>query len=310
MTHNIDKREDNFKKYIEHIENTAINFNPNALQTSTEVYSQGSELAYVISLCFPENGKLYRFRQQNDYSISALKNDEMWFSAARTFNDPFDSLCHIDMAKLSKAAFKALGIPDNIKYIDKITACKEYEKVFKEMGRNKKIACLTEDVYSNLMWAHYADNGKGFALEYEISDMTTKLLSSNLKSPIPYPVIYSDTRYDVTQDAVNWFRSIMDKNGAYAIDGLLLVKPVIRKGKAWSYEKEWRIIDAGNYFGDDASHAYLPFIKPKSVYIGYNTPCDYETKIIDICKLKKIDLYKITLNDDVSESKLSSMLLT
>lgn len=307
MTYNIGRREANFRKYIEYMENTAIYMNPNAPRTNTKINAQGSELAYIISLCYPENGTLFRFRPQNDYSISALENDELWFSAARTFNDPFDSLCHIDITKLSTTVFKVLGIPDHIKYIDKIDKCREYEKTFKDMGRNKKVVCLTEDIYSNLMWAHYADSGKGFALEYEVEKMTMALMKGDLKSPVPYPVIYSDERYDVTHDAINWFKSVMDKNGTHSVDGLLLVKPVIRKGISWGYEKEWRIIDAGNYFGDDISYASLPFVKPKAVYIGYHTPKEYELRIIDICKYKKINLHKITLDNDGNKSSLSSV---
>ena len=120
----------------------------------------------------------------------------------------------------------------------------------------------------------YSNNGKGFALEYEVEKMTMALMKGDLKSPVPYPVIYSDERYDVTHDAINWFKSVMDKNGTHSIDGLLFVKPVIRKGISWGYEKEWRIIDAGNYFGDDIDYASLPFVKPKAVYIGYITSKD------------------------------------
>ena len=36
--------------------------------------------------------KLYRFRQINNYSINALKNEEIWGSAIRTFNDPYECL--------------------------------------------------------------------------------------------------------------------------------------------------------------------------------------------------------------------------
>ena len=36
--------------------------------------------------------KLYRFRQVNKYSINALINDEIWGSAIRTFNDPYECL--------------------------------------------------------------------------------------------------------------------------------------------------------------------------------------------------------------------------
>ena len=41
--------------------------------------------------------KLYRYRTFSDYSIEALKNDEIWGSSIATFNDPFECLPYYDL---------------------------------------------------------------------------------------------------------------------------------------------------------------------------------------------------------------------
>lgn len=46
--------------------------------------------------------KLYRFRQVNKYSINALVNDEIWGSAIRTFNDPYECLPCYDINKINE----------------------------------------------------------------------------------------------------------------------------------------------------------------------------------------------------------------
>jgi hypothetical protein len=186
-------RENAFDAYRIYMESETIDINLNRLESNQELNAQGTDLMFMIAKCYPPSGALFRYRIISDYSFSALKNDELWFSAARTYNDPFDSLCHIDMQKMSKSVLRILGIPDSMKLIDKISKCKEYENIFKDMGRSKKTACFSEDICSTLMWAHYAGQGSGFAVEYAIGDMT-KALMGNGASFAPFPVIYSDKR--------------------------------------------------------------------------------------------------------------------
>ena len=45
--------------------------------------------------------KLYRFRRVSKYSINALINDEIWGSAIRTFNDPYECLPCYDVEKIN-----------------------------------------------------------------------------------------------------------------------------------------------------------------------------------------------------------------
>ena len=42
--------------------------------------------------------KLFRFREYNQYSLSELNNKTLWFSSAKSFNDPFEFQYELDLA--------------------------------------------------------------------------------------------------------------------------------------------------------------------------------------------------------------------
>lgn len=70
-----------------------------------------------------------------------------------------------------------------------------------------RIACFSERCDSPLMWAHYADCGRGICVEYDVP--TTGELAHSIKGLSSdrdcflsmYPVIYSNERYDATHIA-------------------------------------------------------------------------------------------------------------
>ncbi|MCL2015062.1 MAG: DUF2971 domain-containing protein [Defluviitaleaceae bacterium] len=295
-----DSRAENFANYRNFMEKSQMPFNLDNLGVTPDNANKGAVLASLISMCYPKNESLFRYRRATDDNIQALENNHLWFSAADTFNDVYDSLCYINIEKLLNAVFKILP-PHNLSYSKKISISKEYVQTFENLGKTRKIVCLTEDITSNLMWAHYAEKGSGFAVEYKINAITEFFMKSNFRSPIPYPVIYDDARYDITNDAIDWFRYSFnkdkgDKTAVNPIDGLISVKSTIRKGLDWKYEKEWRIIDISDNFEHNVKHDKLSFISPSAVYIGYSTEKYHEEKICSICESKSIPVFKMTLD--------------
>ena len=86
------------------------------------------------------------------------------------------------------------------------------------MLNNHGIFCMSENSDDILMWSHYADNHRGFCLEF--SD--TGLFKMAKK------VIYTDSIPDM-----NYFQKTRDE----MTEGVLLTKAA-----SWSYEQEWRIL--------------------------------------------------------------------
>jgi hypothetical protein len=148
--------------------------------------------------------KLYRFQPivvPGDDRLSQLKRGEIWFSDPAKFNDPFDLKPHItDLVPgrwCDDAAFKfamrnalasllaspamyqgALFIDptlngefqawtgedaeDELNWDNRLQAA--IETRITQFG----VVCLTPQWDSRLMWAHYADSGQGFCIEYEV----------------------------------------------------------------------------------------------------------------------------------------------
>jgi hypothetical protein len=144
--------------------------------------------------------KRYRFQPPLCERLEKLAKGSLWFSDPKTFNDPMDM--RLDVKDLTAARWsKAEAFRTAIK---QALQCLLNEK--KEFGRallfdkelidslheyanpsnvneddwlvpnalQKRIdqfgvACLMRTYDSRLMWAHYAESGKGFCIEYEIN---------------------------------------------------------------------------------------------------------------------------------------------
>jgi hypothetical protein len=147
--------------------------------------------------------KLYRYQPiptSGDDRLSQLQNGEVWFSDPAKFNDPFDLNPRIsdlvpyrwsDAPGFDAAMRRALAVllADPAMYqgarlIDSTLAneflswaveaedeldwegrlCSVLRKRISQFG----VACLTPQWDNRLMWAHYADQGQGYCIEYEI----------------------------------------------------------------------------------------------------------------------------------------------
>jgi hypothetical protein len=144
------------------------------------------------------------------------------------------------------------------------------------------------------IWSHYADNHKGFCVEYDLSP----LIESNcfpfknhayateqyteerirvLMLGCLFPVIYSSSRVNIPKTKL--YKIKFDKKNKLQrnsdIDSMLY-KTFIVKSAKWNYEKEWRLILDGevcNYYDNR-----IPFPYIKRLFLG----CKMSTHTIDI----------------------------
>jgi len=161
---------------------------------------------------------------------------------------------------------------------------KEMNNKFNEvLKKGYKICSFSENIESLLMWSHYADEHKGFAIEYDfsvlpVSDLTCRFL---------WPVIYSENLFDASK----FFKEAKNKESFNNLFGII---SAIHKAKDWQYEKEWRLVVIP-FSGKDPPHNFqVP--TPKSVYFGAKM-LDKDKKIIsEITKVKSIPLYRMELS--------------
>ena len=247
--------------------------------------------------------------------ISLLSDDLMFLPKIEDLNDPFECNIFYDLdVVLDKFIDNLDKFVDYSKFDDEIISENEslfiskflkqpfiesFEKILSEVEENFKnktsIICLSEDYSITPMWAHYADNHKGVCIEYDLKNISNFMLQL-LCFPIEY-VEESDNTFELS--------ALFDDN--INTNPNWLLRLALRKSHNWEYEKEWRIIVSqfikdsfyeksygGVYFDEFYSDKhYMKFIKPKSVYLGLNIDSKDEEKVIDICRFRRINVYKM-----------------
>ncbi len=148
-----------------------------------------------------------------------------------------------------------------------------------------RVACFSEINDSILMWSHYADNHKGFCIEYDLSDWDC---SDHLK-----PVQYVNERHYIRS---NFADNLSPNAGREIMDAALF------KSAEWSYEKEWRLVMSA-----------VEIIKPKfkgtipalfledfitAVYIGTKAEEKYCAKICEHYRKTDVKVYRMQMQTD------------
>ncbi len=285
--------------------------------------------------------KLFRFRSYNENAINALENDELYLSRADKFNDPYDCLLCFDERKLRNRIAHHIS-KDNLKlfveqnksillresefsntdeFIDSCMSKRDafldyvqqnFQKVSSSLQKSTYIACMSESVCSPIMWAHYADNQQGFAIEYQFPyrflypniyfDLDIDSNSNRYGWRSLLPVLYSRIRTDGTVLA-DWYClcEMAEKIGvdlkydysAYIPDTLLKTKLCIQKALEWSYEREWRLIITVEWPPKPGDSSASIKKSATAIYLGSNIADDHKNKLIEIALKKCIHVYEM-----------------
>lgn len=168
-----------------------------------------------------------------------------------------------------------------------------------------RVSCFTGNgVQSMPMWAHYANNHKGFCVAYDVKD------SMDLKSCL-FPVQYTNQRLDISSEMVRQVQKLVksidethQKGNLVTMleDKTLIYLPQLLyniKHSSWSYEKEYRCIIASTAKG-------MPFIdaKPKAIYIGRDCSDKNADCLFDIADEHEAKIYKMGFDDCVDSYEL------
>lgn len=160
--------------------------------------------------------------------------------------------------------------------------------------RFSTVVCFSERVDSILMWSHYADNHKGFALGYDLRPYL-QLNSDNLGL---FPVVYSEKRYDASE-FLYWLLCGLLKLPAHNQDIMSSIKLLLYKSLDWSYEQEWRLINSVQK--DLFTGRTEPvIIKPNSIYYGCRIPHDKYTRLHEIAVGKGLEEHYMIVDNAIS----------
>lgn len=184
------------------------------------------------------------------------------------YSSDFDNALRIVLEKM--------GLREEIRNDLYIQLKTEFIKYREEIA----VTCFSEVNNSKLMWAHYADNYKGFCIEYNFAKSDDIEFQRGIGK-----VIYTDER--PCEDACEHY-------GQY--EKLLLST----KAKCWSYEREWRSVNILHY-GQYINKMY-PIVDVKrcitAIYLGCRMPQKYQEEIARHYKDSGVKIYKMILKDN------------
>ncbi len=182
---------------------------------------------YDKDLPFKKPKKLFKFYDTDLNNVASLHDNYVWLGKPSGFNDPFD--CNLNLIKHKKPI--QVNNPSNL--------------------QNIGISSFSEINDELLLWAHYANNYRGFCIEFDPKKLSFFPERNNTKYSLD-PVLYFEEFIEV------------EEAKKYSLQYLLTAK-----ANRWEYEKEWRLISTLN---PSESYNRLLFYKLESVkalYIGY-----------------------------------------
>lgn len=168
------------------------------------------------------------------------------------------------------------------------------------------ISCFSEENDFSYLWGNYADNNRGFCIEYNMKNYLSKCLEkcdspkkcSKFHSTLQLaPVIYSSSKPDASSVLSNIIiEDISKKSGKepkqYLYqDNNIANNLAFYKSDKW-VEKEWRLL-AWNQTAEVKEYECIHrSIQPTAIYLGPKISKENQNKLIDICKRKNIPCFK------------------
>ena len=182
----------------------------------------------------------YKYLKVSESSLKVLTDGTVYFASPLKFNDPFDSAPVYDDQSIQKI-FKRR--PDLIKYAGDqlgLSPAGRIQHKSKMLANIRKtvdsgewahvlmastgVLCLSRNPCNPLMWAHYADEHRGFLVEFRVSESVPDHLRKVL---LTHPVEYTDQRPILDWGAVST-----------PVESYFLTKST-----DWAYEEEERSLD-------------------------------------------------------------------
>ncbi|KJR18275.1 DUF2971 domain-containing protein [Vibrio sp. S234-5] len=222
--------------------------------------------------------KLYKYRSTSKFSLEGLINNELYFSKYTDFNDPFEFATPFpDLVKTYKKAeekfveyYANKEIPKEV-YLELINLVKTpSEDVIKkrfdtlsEIKNNTQkmgIFCMSKTDGNILMWSHYAEEHKGFCIEF--NELNKHLLDKADLIDVNYLDNFEDLNNpDLIVDFFmlmfwdyrdlprsEWERKYIElaQNLKMYEEYKLALSIIGNKYVDWSYEKEVRLVTCNN----------------------------------------------------------------
>lgn len=281
--------------------------------------------------------KLYRYRSIGIPTLNALVENKLYFSTSNYYDDPFDTFIRINIKKIQDIAqcVKNRNIPSGfINLFDLIPKQSLSEENFNlivdsvinfaketrnEIRKWHWSLCFTEKYSNEALWLKYANNHRGFVLEYDINGLKNAIFNAEIPAPCMmrnnvnfslYPMYYSkdETGYDSTNyagfvtccyllekmgniDLIKLLSSQM--NFMWEMERVLLIKKWIHH-----YDEEWRMILNSQYRIESNAKPCL-VCKPSKVILGLKMSDSDKKSVLTTAEKAHIDsIEQMIINDE------------
>lgn len=176
---------------------------------------------------------------------------------------------------------------------------KEYEEFIAKLKAIFRTVCFSTTPYSQLMWGGaYADNHRGFCLEYSIlpNEKSYEEIYYNL-----FPLIYCKIRPEMSCKLMGLQDEKITKEMLWAIYS----NGVLRKSMDWAFQNEWRLVLPMK--NDKTINYNVKFFPITKVFLGNRMSYDNRKVIIDICHEKNIPYIGVKRKNSLYEMEPCSM---
>lgn len=186
---------------------------------------------------------LYKYRPvhgpDDQYTRDIIVGNRLWFSAAKAFNDPFDSFPYFSLEStdeqyetyLSRIVNQCMPDAQPAERLDALNLMRSQSRddiAAAMQGANAPhlehlaVCCLSAACDQILMWSHYANAHSGICLRFSTRPYTQDILDA------AYPVNYAQERA-----VVNRVTSTSDHEAVF--------QAMLVKADFWAYEQEYRL---------------------------------------------------------------------
>jgi len=232
--------------------------------------------------------KFYKYRGCDDLDrdLRIISDCKIWYSNPTQFNDPFDCAPTVvlftieEKREFSRSLLNSENpdIPDAWRetlqralndeqllnqMVDRVLTPEYLEKRMSQYG----VLSLSSTNDNALLWSHYSSSHRGFAIEFDVTQIAHYHVPNLEKYPLDYfesrlmakPVDYSANRPPSISSAHH------------------LATPYFHKGSEWAYEEEYRVL---SNFG--------PGLKPfdcdliSGIYLGCNVSNETKQKVLKV----------------------------
>ena len=199
--------------------------------------------------------ELFQYRPNTSGCIGALSKGSLLFKSPIEFNDPYDSMMRWDASRIERYFYDELyaNVLSNFNLFDA-------ESVALNISNCYRISCFSETCLSPIMWAHYANGGRGYCVGYELHPAFGERLQIGEGTDVEtcecslFPVVYSKKRFDATSALAREIEYLVaydrGKEGDLQLDKYDKLEPyktILFKSLDWAYEQEWRLALSGVY---------------------------------------------------------------